>query len=464
MAGLTVSSCIAEFVGTFLLVFTVGCNVLGSNATWGAVSIACVLMVSTYALGAVSGANFNPAVTLSLQLAKKLEDGWVQLGAYMAVQCIGGLAATGAFVLLFGGGFALAPKPGFTVGAILCEVIYTFMLCFVVLNVAASKKCKDNQYFGLAIGWVIIAGGYGAGALGAGCFNPAVALGICSSSFFAGALWLLAYVFAEFCGAALATGCFLFLREEEQEPSAVAPKDYGLKSKLVGEAIGTFMLVFTVGLNVLGESPAAAFSIAASFMCMIFAIGDISGGHFNPAVTLALVCSGKSPMADAKEAGFYVLAQLGGSLLAALAYTGAHNGATFPLGPGASHGWAGVGFVETVFTFVLTFTVLSVALQEVRQPSQFVALIIGSCVIVGGFAAGPISGGSLNPAVSCGISAAHIIGGGFFYKSLIYSVFELLGGAMAGAVYQVLFGEAFGQKALFSKALVAKAPEKKDEV
>ena len=65
---------LSEFTGTFLLVFTVGCNVLSANAVWAATSIACVLMVSIYALGGVSGAHFNPAVTVTLQLAGKTTD------------------------------------------------------------------------------------------------------------------------------------------------------------------------------------------------------------------------------------------------------------------------------------------------------------------------------------------------------------------------------------------------------
>eukprot|EP00409_Alexandrium_fundyense_P005260 CAMPEP_0185900872 /NCGR_PEP_ID=MMETSP0196C-20130402/320_1 /TAXON_ID=2932 /ORGANISM="Alexandrium fundyense, Strain CCMP1719" /LENGTH=91 /DNA_ID=CAMNT_0028619421 /DNA_START=120 /DNA_END=392 /DNA_ORIENTATION=+ len=80
MAGLSVASCLAEFVGTFLLILTVGCNVLSSNPNWGGVSIASVLMVMIYALGGASGANFNPAVSLALGLTGKMEDGWKQVG------------------------------------------------------------------------------------------------------------------------------------------------------------------------------------------------------------------------------------------------------------------------------------------------------------------------------------------------------------------------------------------------
>jgi len=437
MVGITMQSCAAEFVGTFLLVFAVGCNVLGENGTWGGVSIACTLMVSIYALGDASGANFNPAVSVALGLAKKMDESWKQVGVYCGVQVLAACVAALCYGLLFQGGFQLAPKEGLVIGAILCELFYTFMLCFVVLNVAASdsEKIKGNQFFGFAIGFVIIAGAYGSAPLGAGCFNPAVAIGITASGLFGGFGWCLLYCVIELAGAALAVGAFWLVRPEEKDKSASADS---LQSKLIGEGIGTFMLVLTVGLNVLGSSKAAAFSIAASLACMIYAIGDISGGHFNPAVTTAILCSGKDKI-EKKEACFYMLTQCGAAILAAIAYTSAHGGATFALGPNDGWGWCSVMCVEAVFTMVLAMVVLCVAFGPPEVP-QMLGFAIASCVTAGGFAAGPISGGSLNPAVSVGIAAADIVGGGLFYKAVIYSAAEILGGVAAAGVFRVVYG------------------------
>merc|ERR1719487_3144591 len=168
---------IAEFVGTFLLVFTVGCNVLTASATWAVTSIACVLMVSIYALGGVSGGNFNPAVSLTLGLSGKME--WKEVAIYCVVQIIAGICAGLSFAAMLWKVVNVAPKPGFGWWeAGLAEILYTFVLCFVVLNCAACKKNKGNQFFGLAIGLVIIAGGYGAGYISGGAFNPAVAFGL----------------------------------------------------------------------------------------------------------------------------------------------------------------------------------------------------------------------------------------------------------------------------------------------
>jgi aquaporin Z len=312
-----VELCAAEFVGTFLLVFTVGCNVLAGNPVWGGVSIACSLMVGIYSLGGVSGANFNPAVSLALGLANKMggnDDapvgGWKKVGIYCGVQIAAGIVASLCYGLLFGDTFNLSPSGSFQWWqAMLCELIYTFMLCFVVLNVAASKQqgC-NNQYYGLAIGYVIVAGAYGPGAISGGCFNPAVAIAIDSSSILKGFGWCIVYTVFELAGAAAAVGLFKLMRpEENKEETNKEVKDkqgkriYTLKEKLIAEAIGTFMLVLTVGLNVLVESKAAAFSIAASLMCMIYAVGDISGGHFNPAVTVALMARGAIPRAAPEQ-------------------------------------------------------------------------------------------------------------------------------------------------------------------
>merc|ERR1719345_639860 len=186
------------------------------------------------------------------------------------------------------------------------------MLCFVVLNVAASKMhAGRNEFFGLAIAFVVVAGGYGGGHISGGCFNPAVAFGIDMSSITSGFGWCIVYTVFEAIGAALAAGLYMVCRPDDftDEPM----EDYPLKSKLLSEFLGTYFLVLTVGLNVIGGSPAAAFSIAASLMCMIFALGSVSGAHFNPAVTVAIICSGrgKCPLV---EGLMYIGVQLVGGI------------------------------------------------------------------------------------------------------------------------------------------------------
>jgi aquaporin Z len=432
MAPSTQAKCVAEFIGTYMLVLTVGCNVLTGSPVWGVTSIACTLMVCIYALGGISGANFNPAVSVALGIAKKLE--WNDVGIYICVQLVAGILAGLSYGVSLWHVFNLAPTPGFAWWqAALAEIIYTFMLCFVVLNVACSKAhAGQNQFYGLAIGFVVIAGGYGAGHISGGCFNPAVAWGIDVSSAGIGFGWCLAYTIFEFVGAAVAAVLFQVVRPEEK--SQDPPGEYQMGSKLISEFLGTYMLVLTVGLNVIGGSKAPVFSIAASLMCMIFALGSVSGAHFNPAVTTAILLSGRGKISGG-EAGPYIGVQIVGGICAALTYSAMEGGQTFPLGPGKGHGWPQAAIAEIFFTFLLCFVVLSVA--TVTSPlSEYFGLAIGSCVTAGGYAIGAVSGGSLNPAVSIGISSAHVLGGGAFVNCLAYTVFELIGGAIAAGVFK----------------------------
>jgi aquaporin Z len=431
------SKLVAEFIGTFLLVFTVGCNVLGKTPVWTGVSIACVLMVLIYALGGISGANFNPAVSFALALCKTIKGpgkmDWKTCAMYCAVQVLGGLVAAFSYAVLFWNAFHLGPSKGFgTMSAALCEILYTFMLCFVILNVAVARKYTEtgNQWYGLAIGFVIVAGAYGAGVVSGGCFNPAVAIGIDTSSAGLGFGWCIFYTLFEIAGATLAVIAFRIVRPEDFDPNDVF--DEPLKTpKLVSEFLGTYMLVLTVGLNVLGNSPAGAFSIAASLMCMVYALGDVSGAHFNPAVSVAILMHKMDPEFSPKDAGLYIFAQLLGGIAASFTYTLIYLGNTFPLGPLPGYTWGQVAVAEAFFTFVLCYVVLCTAVIRLTKNPAMFGLAIGSCVTVGRFAVGSVSGGSLNPAVSFGIAASHMIHGGQFYKAIAYSAFEFLGAGAA---------------------------------
>merc|ERR1740115_676874 len=167
------------------------------------------------------------------------------------------------------------------------------------------------------------------------------------------------------------------------------------------------LLVLTVGLNVLSGSTAGAFSIASSLMCMIFALGTVSGAHFNPAVTTAIVCAGRGKCTP-KDGALYMIVQTLGGISAALTYSVMMSGETFALKP-AAYQWSQALVAELVFTFLLAFVVLSVATVK-NGLTEYFGFAIGMCVTVGGCAIGKVSGGSLNPAVSFGISTSHIIG------------------------------------------------------
>eukprot|EP00927_Polykrikos_kofoidii_P017294 TRINITY_DN17850_c0_g1_i2.p1 TRINITY_DN17850_c0_g1~~TRINITY_DN17850_c0_g1_i2.p1 ORF type:complete len:444 (+),score=58.41 TRINITY_DN17850_c0_g1_i2:68-1399(+) len=431
MASTLLQCGLSEFLGTFLLLSSVLLIIHSIKAAMGAGVIASILVVSICSFLPVG--HFNPAVTFAVALRKIGEDGLLQRSAvYFGCQILGALAA----VAIFSFGFEFHPwlhvSEGKTIGACLCEVLYTFMHCFVVLN------NKDDQFLHIIKGYMLIPNGTCSRFFGAGNFNPAVSIALLASGELVGTASCVLFIVAQILGAAIAVVLVSIVRPEGRIDAAA---ENGLLPRLTSEAIASFMLVVTVSLNVLasygGHDGGPAFSIGMAMNCMVQSLGDVSGPHFNPAVTLAILAFGKSPL-SVTEGGYYIGAQIVGGILGAFTYALVHGGATFPLGPGEGHGWLGVATVEILFTFVLTSVVLGIALLEQNNVGQFGGFIVGSCVIVGGFAAGGVSGGSLNPAVSLGISTSHILGGGLFWKGLVYSVFELIGAGLASAVFRTV--------------------------
>jgi aquaporin Z len=166
---------IVEFIGTFFLVFTVGCTVLPPvTGNLAPLAIGSSLMIMVYAGGHISGANYNPAVSLAIWVRGKLST--VDLLAYILVQLAGGVVAALAaqFVTCKQG----TPGSHDTTQALLAEFLFTFALCYVVLNVATAKATSGNSYFGLAIGFTVVVGAVAVGSVSGGAFNPAVAVGI----------------------------------------------------------------------------------------------------------------------------------------------------------------------------------------------------------------------------------------------------------------------------------------------
>merc|ERR1719335_763572 len=137
--------------------------------------------------------------------------------------------------------------------------------------------------------------------------------------------------------------------------------------------------------------------------------------------------------------------QIVGGVVAAFTYSAMMNGETFGLHP-PGYTLTQALIAEFAFTFVLAFVVLSVATVK-NALSEYFGFAIGMCVTVGGCAIGKVSGGSLKPAVSIGISSSHIIGGGGFWPCLIYSLVECAAGATAAGVFKVTQPSEFDEEA-----------------
>uniref|UniRef100_A0A7S4S8K4 C2 domain-containing protein n=1 Tax=Alexandrium monilatum TaxID=311494 RepID=A0A7S4S8K4_9DINO len=596
---------VAEFVGTFMLTFTMGVCCVAGDAMWNCTAVAAILMVMIYGLGPVSGGHFNPSVSVSCALAGKTS--WPVVAGYIAAQVVGGLFAGWVYWITLGQAAAVGPKATFgSFHAGFSELFYTAMIAFAHLCCATSPrnnpKDDQNSFFGLAIGFVVVAAGYATGDVSGALINPAITLGLdvtgAGGTGREGLWWRLAYLAYQFLGAGLATllfhlcrfrevenvaggpgakslqvqilsatnlanrdsgilgdvsdpyvtvrvgikefrtptisnnlnpvwstgNTFTFSLPEEGEPGHLslevlndnvvireqslgtlsvdlrnvshnewrrdrdtllggkgAELQYALRinsgvnlggrkpslpSKVASEFIGTFALCLTVGLNVVMKSPATPWSAAAALMSMVYSLGSVSGGHFNPAVTLGAVLSGRG-VCPLWHGMFYWSVQLLAGVLAGLLVSDFHQEGpykfeSFDLVPGKSvqvagstYSWWCILAAEGAFTFMLAFVVLAVATTKPapgpsNQNFQF-GLAIGSCLTAGGFAIGAVSGGELNPAVSFGIATASAatttidIHAPWSY-CLAFSAFELLGGFVAAIVFRLTHPAEFGAK------------------
>src|SRR6202163_279350 len=206
-----------EAIGTFFLVFTVGAAV-GSGSPFAPLGIGAVLMVMIYAGGHLSGGHYNPAVTLAVLVRRRI--GLRDAAAYWVVQLGAGLLAAvvvrtivdptrmaAAATMTLSGRTLLA--------AFVVELLFTFALCYVVLNVATSKDHPDNSFYGLAIGFTVVAGAFAVGAISGGAFNPAVSLGAAVMGMFAWpTLWV--YLVAQVIAGITAGVSFLALNPDDK--------------------------------------------------------------------------------------------------------------------------------------------------------------------------------------------------------------------------------------------------------
>jgi aquaporin Z len=216
----------AEFVGTFFLVLTVGCDV-HTGSIGAAISIGAILMVMVYALGSVSGAHFNPAVTIAIGLSGRGKITGHDMFGYIISQCAGGFIAGLTYLSIFDDAFLLSPQDqAYNLGHVLCvEILYSAALCYVVLNVAtthnkAQGNCEDsgiiNSFYGLAIGLTVTSAAIAIGPISGCSLNPALSFGSLWARKFAFgkqpfSLWAV-YCLAPIIGAALASLLFFFVQ------------------------------------------------------------------------------------------------------------------------------------------------------------------------------------------------------------------------------------------------------------
>lgn len=205
---------LVEFIGTFFLVSTIGYTVLQPNdaGAMAPLAIGATLMVMIFAGGHVSGAHYNPAVTLSVFLRGKCDA--KDVVPYMVAQVVGAVLAAVLVLYMKGQPTVEAATPDIP-RALLAEFLYCFALCWVVLNVATAKGTAGNSFYGLAIGFTVLAGAYSVGAVSGGAFNPAVAVGITVMGLSAAAnIWI--FLVANFAAAVAAAFVFRAVNPDDK--------------------------------------------------------------------------------------------------------------------------------------------------------------------------------------------------------------------------------------------------------
>ena len=200
------------------------------------------------------------------------------------------------------------------------------------------------------------------------------------------------------------------------------------------EFIGAFFLVLTVGLAVPGSPEMAPLAIGAALMIMVYMGGHVSGGHYNPAVTLAVWLRGKLPAWDVAP---YMISQIAGALVAAFVAAFATGEAIAPA-PSVRATWSAALLIEILYTCALALVVLNVATAKATAGNSFYGLAIGFTVVVAAFAGGSLSGGAFNPAVGIGLITSKVLSGGPGFEHLwLYIVGPLAGGALAAMLFRL---------------------------
>jgi len=172
--GPIVASFIVEFIGTFFLVLTIGLQ----TTEFAPIAIGSALMVMIFMGGHISGAHYNPAVTLGVRLTGRDHITTSKALIYVVLQLLAGFVGAGVAYGLTDNTFAPVPARGVNLARVFfVEFLYTFALVSVMLNTATTKSQNSNSFFGLAIGFTVLAGAYSAGPISGGAFNPAVVLG-----------------------------------------------------------------------------------------------------------------------------------------------------------------------------------------------------------------------------------------------------------------------------------------------
>ncbi|KAG5622309.1 hypothetical protein H5410_007527, partial [Solanum commersonii] len=350
---------IAETLGTYFLIFA-GCGSVAVNADKGMVTFpgisivwGLVVMVMVYSVGHISGAHFNPAVTIAFASNKRFP--WKQVPAYVAAQVIGSTLASGTLRLIFNGKhdhFVGTSPTGSDIQSLVLEFIITFYLMFVISGVATDNRAI-GELAGLAVGATVLLNVMFAGPISGASMNPARSLGPAIVSSHYKGLWV--YMLGPIAGAIAGAWVYNIIRFTDKPLREITKSGSFLKSK---------SLLLLWGLDM---------------MVMIYTVGPVSGAHFNPAVTVAFASCKRIAW---RHVPAYILAQVMGATLATVTVRLMFKEEqlqflrTIPAGSDLQS----LG-LEFLITFYLTFAVAGTVMDN-RAVGELTGHVIGAVITI----------------------------------------------------------------------------------
>jgi len=494
--GKGVAPYVAELLGAFFVAVAQGCVLMSGNSKWGPTAIGFSVMMAMYSMNDVSGGYVNPAVTVAMGLCRRLP--WTSVLGYSLAQCSGGLLAG---VVVWSLQSVPADDTTDSVGirtvaggvsAVVVEAFYTTVICFVALNCMACVRgptCKVQkvQFAAVAVGFVSCAGGAAASGLSFGIFNPASSLCLAVVSIMHPALssqfnlaHAAVYLAAQLASALVGSCLFLMVGGLLVRPAEFhGTSDQNgertrtsFHARLSAELIGTLILVTTYGLSKMPyddlgagtttvapdvkmlPATAQAWAVGTMLASMSYSLYNVSGGHFNPAVTIAALCTGRGECGPV-SALLYIIAQLlaglGGGVACALLRSTTSGLDVGALSPRNDYSWTAALIAEALFTVLVALVVLcTTTLQDskrypkaLREGNFPFGLAIGFTVASASYALENISGGYLNPALALGATAANILRNhlsALDFASLwvpfgMFAALEVVGGVVAAMLF-----------------------------
>lgn len=412
-----VSGPVHEFLGTFFFCLVVSCvgASTSTSSRFTPFAAASILAIGIYAGAHTSGGHLNPAVTFALFISRRGFLTWKKAAVYILLQVGGATLGAKVAEYLTGGVVALTPMATESNGdflAFLAEYLFTFFLVYSVLTTATTRAAAGNSYFGLTIGFTVIAGGYSVGAYSGAGYNPAITTG----TMFANGdhevvknIWI--YLLAQFLAAA--TAVVVMYLTFERDVLGARSRQFDAIRSVVSEFIGTFFVVFAIG-TVLAQTTAnggsgngevdllASLCVGMTYMIVTHQARGVSGGHFNPVVTLAAVATGYMNM-GVLDMLSYIASQFFGGIAGALAARSFYKFAPWVTDSNKSfRAFAG----ELICTIAITAVVLNTLQAKRQTKNSFFGIAIGAVYTAATFGMLSISESGFNPAV-IGLIAAN---------------------------------------------------------